>query len=233
MTRADTLFFDINETLLDLAPLKESIGAALGGRGELLPLWFVTLLQYSLVHTAIGDYRPFGEIGVDVLRMVAGRHGIELSRARAEEAVLEPLTRLPAHPDVVPALTALRASGLRIVALANNSAAGIAAQFRFAGLTDLFDRVISTEEVGAFKPDLRTYAHGLAVTGSRPEGVVMVAAHAWDLAGARTAGLGTAFVRRAGQDLYPGVDRPDHVVADLGQLTERLLGPGPDAPRRG
>lgn len=32
------IFFDVNETLLDLTAMRSSVGEALGGRNELLPL---------------------------------------------------------------------------------------------------------------------------------------------------------------------------------------------------
>lgn len=40
MYKPKVLIFDVNETLLDLAPLKASVGEALGGRKEFVPLWF-------------------------------------------------------------------------------------------------------------------------------------------------------------------------------------------------
>lgn len=49
------MFFDVNETLLDLKPLKESVTKALGGHDELVGLWFSTLLHYSLVDTLTGN----------------------------------------------------------------------------------------------------------------------------------------------------------------------------------
>ncbi|SJN31622.1 Putative FMN hydrolase; 5-Amino-6-(5'-phosphoribitylamino)uracil phosphatase [Pseudoalteromonas sp. JB197] len=58
------LIFDVNETLLDLDSMRASIGEALGGREDLLPLWFSTMLHHSLVSTVIGDYQDFGQIGV-------------------------------------------------------------------------------------------------------------------------------------------------------------------------
>ena len=63
MTRPKVIFFDVNETLLDLTPVKKSVGEALGGRPELAPLWFTTLLQYSLVATVADRYLDFGEVG--------------------------------------------------------------------------------------------------------------------------------------------------------------------------
>jgi 2-haloacid dehalogenase len=50
----------------------------------------------------------------------------------------------------------------------------------------------------------------------------MIAAHAWDLAGAKTAGLQTAFIGRPGATLYPNVARPDYVVDSLTELTALL-----------
>lgn len=51
---------------------------------------------------------------------------------------------------------------------------------------------------------------------------MMVAAHAWDLAGAKNVGLQTAFIARPGTALYPNVEQPDYVVNDLPQLVELL-----------
>ncbi|MFG0335814.1 MAG: haloacid dehalogenase type II, partial [Maioricimonas sp. JB049] len=79
MKRPACLFFDVNETLLDLAGMKVSVAGALGSRDELLPLWFTTMLQYSLVTTVADRYDDFGTIGVAALQMVARNHDIDLS----------------------------------------------------------------------------------------------------------------------------------------------------------
>jgi 2-haloacid dehalogenase len=71
------LFFDVNETLLDLSAMKASVAAALGGREDLF--WFTTMLQYSLVATVGGDYEEFGAIGAAAMTTVAGNNQITLS----------------------------------------------------------------------------------------------------------------------------------------------------------
>lgn len=221
-----TLIFDVNETLLDLAPLEDTVGEALGGRREMLPLWFTTMLQYSLVESITGNYRDFAHIGVGALMMIGERHGIPIDRETAEAAIVEPFRRLPAHPDVEAALQAFVSDGFQVVALTNSSREGVAAQLTNAGIIELFDYVISTEDVQAFKPDPRPYQHALNVVGAQPHDALMVAAHAWDLAGARSVGLRTAFVARRGATLYPNVERPDHVVTDLTELVGTLTGRG-------
>jgi 2-haloacid dehalogenase len=53
--------------------------------------------------------------------------------------------------------------------------------------------------------------------------VLLVAAHAWDVAGALGAGCQAAFVARPGKVLDPLADPPGLVVTDLDELATRLL----------
>ncbi|MCC9643587.1 haloacid dehalogenase type II [Rhodopirellula sp. JC740] len=216
------LIFDVNETLLDLAPLKTSAGKALGGREDLLPLWFSTMLHYSLVETLSDQYHDFGEIGTAALLMVAESQGVELTEEEAKQAIIPAIRSLPPHPDVVQGIQRLKQAGYRIVSLTNSSSAGVEAQFQNAGLTELFERRYSVDMVGKFKPHPDTYAHVLRDLDVKPGEAMMVAAHAWDLAGAKNAGLQTAFIKRPGKTLYPNASKPDVIVADLNELAGRL-----------
>lgn len=225
MPTPKVLIFDVNETLLDLAPLKTSVGKSLRGREDLLPLWFSTMLHYSLVETLSGEYHSFGEIGTAALMMVAETEGINLTYDQAKEAIVTPLRSLPPHPDVIAGLKALRADGFRIVSLTNSSAVGVETQFKNAGLIDLFEKRYSVDSVKKFKPHPDTYRFVLSDLGVQPEEVLMVAAHAWDLAGAKNVGLQTAFIARPGKTLYPNVARPDYVVNDLPALRKVLNKP--------
>lgn len=58
--------------------------------------------------------------------------------------------------------------------------------------------------------------------GVKPEEVMMVAAHAWDLAGAKKVGLRTAFIARPGAPLHPNDAKPDYVTNNLLELEKRL-----------
>jgi 2-haloacid dehalogenase len=60
-----------------------------------------------------------------------------------------------------------------------------------AGLADLFERVFGVDEVEASKPDPRPYRLVLDELGE----ATLVAAHAWDCAGALRAGMSAVWVR--------------------------------------
>ncbi|CAA6677246.1 MULTISPECIES: haloacid dehalogenase type II [unclassified Lentimonas] len=222
MPTPKVIVFDVNETLLDLTPLKVSVGKALGGREDLLPLWFSTMLHYSLVETLSGSYHGFGEIGSAALRMLAEKHGIELSGEGATASIVPALQSLPPHADVVAGLKALAAQGGRLVTLSNSSSDETSAALRNAGLIDLLEQSYSVESVRKYKPHPDVYNGVLSDLGVQPHEVLMVAAHAWDLMGAKNVGLQTAFVKRPGAIGYPLAQQPDHVVEDLLQLAEVL-----------
>lgn len=218
--RPQVLFFDVNETLLDLAPLKTRIGDILVDPGQ-AELWFAMTLQHALAMTVAGQYAPFSDIGAGVLRMLARNSDLTVSEADARD-VLSGMTRLPPHPDVAPALQRMKAGGLRLACLTNSSQAGLAAQMQHSGLAPFFERQLSVESVGRFKPHADVYRWAAREMAREPGDCMLVAAHGWDVAGAKWAGLRTAFVAREGQQKFPLAPAPDVDVPDLGALAEAL-----------
>ena len=219
--RPKVLFFDVNETLLDLKPVTESVGQALGGRPELAPLWFTTLLQYSLVTTVADRYHDFGDIGAACLWMVAQSHGIDLAEDAAKKAVA-PIRALPPHPDVAPALERLRDAKYRLVRLTNGSDAAVADQLKHAKLDKLFDAALSVVGVGLYKPHAHVYRWAARRVGVDVSECLLVAAHGWDVAGAAWAGMRAAFVARPGQRPFPLGPTPDLSVPTLKELADEL-----------
>ena len=163
-----------------------------------------------------------GKIGVAALMMVAHNNNIEISEDQAKDAIVPPLLSLPAHADVKAGLSQLESAGYKLVTLTNSSNYGVTTQLENAGLTDFFAARMSIEDIQVYKPDLRAYRWALEKLGVKPEEALMVAAHGWDVAGAKAAGMQTAFVARPGKALYPLAQAPDYVVKDLNELVKAL-----------
>ncbi|MDI6045879.1 haloacid dehalogenase type II [Flavobacterium yafengii] len=222
LQRPKVLFFDVNETLLDLNSMKKSIGAALGGHPELMSLWFTTMLQYSLVTTVANQYHDFGTIGAAALIMVAHKNGIDITDKQAKDAVA-PILSLPAHPEVKEALLLLRREGFKLVAFTNSSNKAVEMQLKYAGIHDLFDDVLSIEDVGKFKPHADTYNWAAKKMGLKPNECMLIAAHGWDVAGANWAGWQTAFVSRPGQQLFPLANLPEINKENILLVAQKLI----------
>lgn len=217
------IFFDVNETLLDITAMKKQIATVLEGKDHLLSLWFTTMLHYSLVMSASKQYKPFGHIGAAALQMVAANHGITISEEKARAVVVKSMQNLPPHPEVKEALSTLKKAGYRLVALTNSSKESLEKKFENVGLTHYFDELLSIESVEKFKPFTETYTWAAAQMNTKPEECMLIAAHGWDVAGALWAGWRAAFVSRPGQQLFPLAPKTEIAAADLKKIASILI----------
>jgi 2-haloacid dehalogenase len=213
--------FDVNETLLDLAAMDPHFQRIFGDAGVRLA-WFDQMIQSALVATVTGAYSQFGAHAMAALEMTAERAGAGLGDGD-REAIANQIRRLPAHPEVAGALGRLRDAGLRLAALTNSTEQVARAQLESAGLIDAFELVLSADTVRRLKPAPEPYRMAAERLGVAVGEVRLVAAHAWDVAGAARAGCATAFVARPGKVLDPLVERPDVVGADLAEVADAIL----------
>jgi 2-haloacid dehalogenase len=215
------LAFDVNETLLDLSALdglfEESLGDA-----ALRPQWFAQTLQLAFVGAITDRYVDFTSAQRAALAIVAERAGVPLAGA-AEDAILARMRALPPHPDVPEALARVREAGFTVATLTNSPLDVVRDQLTNAGLDDRFDAVLSADEVRALKPRREPYELVASRFGVAPADVRLIAAHAWDVAGALAAGCAAAFVARPGMVLSPLGERPDIVDADLREIAEQIV----------
>ena len=219
--RSVILVFDVNETLLDLAaldgPFEQVFGDAAVRRE-----WFQQLLQSALVSTVTDAYADFGSVGRAALTMVAERRGRELTESEIGE-ILGTVKRLPPHPEVRDALQRLRDGGFRLATLTNSTVPVVEAQLEHAGLAALFERMVSADAARRLKPAPEAYRWAARELEIDLGQMQVVAAHAWDVAGALRAGCLAAFVARPGMVLDPLAPRPEVVGADLAEVATALL----------
>jgi len=217
-SRPAAVVFDVIETLMPLAPLRERFTAA-GLPPHLLDLWFTRTLRDGMALAATGGYAPFPEVAGQALRAVSGYRADSAQAA----SVLAGLSELPAHPDALPAAELLAGAWVRLGCLTNGSAALTSSFVERAGLGPFIERVISVQEAGTWKPTAVVYRHAASVLGVEPGGLALVAAHAWDCHGAKRAGLTTGWASRL-EGRYGSLFVPADVTgADLTDVARGLL----------
>ncbi|HEX2133719.1 MAG TPA: haloacid dehalogenase type II [Actinophytocola sp.] len=126
---------------------------------------------------------------------LVARHGVDVGVADRERLV-RAWHRLPAWPDSVSGLARLSLH-YTLAALSNGGFALLTNLVKAAGLP--FDCVLSAELARAYKPDAAVYRKAAELLDVHPREVLMVAAHTWDIDGAREAGMRTAFLVRPGE----------------------------------
>ena len=195
--------FDLNGTLLDISAVGDDL------------LHEALFAAMTLNH--VSEYRPLPEL----MAAAAARRHAALGAPPVAE-VKAALAAMPAYPEAPAALDRLADAGLRLAVLTNSPTERAEAGLRGAGLRDRFERVIGTDQVGAFKPDGRVYRHGLAALGAEPADATMVAAHWWDLRGAREVGMRVAWVARGEGALSSLLPDPDAQGADLLEVADAI-----------
>ena len=220
----DAVAFDVNETLFSLARLRPAFDAV-GLDPDLVPLWFARLLRDGFALTALGGYRPFADLAGDALRGLATDRIGEAQVAN----VLGAFRELDPHPDVEPALRLLRDAGIPAVTLTNGSADLVAGLLRRAGLDGYLRANLSVDAVRRWKPAPAPYRYAAGQLGVDPSRLALVAAHAWDCAGAGRAGLRTGWLPRTEPRWPDAFPPPDVTADDLPSLVGALL----DQPRAG
>ncbi|MDN5565239.1 MAG: haloacid dehalogenase type II [Psychrobacter sp.] len=217
------LVFDVNETLLDIETLAP-LFTRLFGHERILREWFAQLILYSQAMTLSQLYTPFGELGVGALQMTADIHNVTLTDDDINE-LKELMSKMPAHPDAVPALTKLRDAGFRLVTLTNSASSDSPTPLEKAGLSEFFERSFSVEDVKRFKPAPETYQMVAKELSVEMSDLCLVACHLWDTIGAQAAGCQGAFLKRPYNAMLPAsnVPIPNFMASDLVTLSDQII----------
>ena len=214
--RPEVVAFDVNETLLDLAPVRATLVEA-GQPESLLGTVFARTLLTGFAAATTGTWCRFRDA---------------FDAALAQECDLDPHARtqvaeafgeLAPYPDVGPALRRLAQAGVRVVTLTHGSPGVAEAALARGGVTPLVERSLSSEAIRAWKPSREVYLWAAGTCDVDPGRMALVAAHGWDVLGAQRAGLTGAWFPRSERS-YPAVYEPPHVSAtDLGGAVDALL----------
>jgi 2-haloacid dehalogenase len=211
--------FDAYGTLLDVHAAMQRHADRLPPDWERISAeWRNKQLEYTWVRTLTGPahHRTFWQVTQDALAFVAAGHGI------TDPAVLDLLRdayrRLPAYPDTVPTLRALRAQGIQTAILSNGDPAMTDAAVQAGGLAPLLDAVLSVEDVGVFKPDPRVYPLMTRRFGLEPAQIAFVSSNAWDAQAAAAFGARVFWCNRKAQPDEYGLSAMATVIPGLDAL---------------
>jgi 2-haloacid dehalogenase len=210
--------FDAYGTLFDVHSVSSLAEQLYPGCGDALSqLWRQKQLEYSWLRTMSRRYKPFWEITRDALRHAAARLGLALDAA-SETRLMNQYASLSAFPENLEALRALKAAGLPLGILTNGNRDMIDVSVRSAGMTGLFDHVLSSQQVEAFKTTDRLYALAPEAFGCRARQILFVSSNCWDAIGATWYGYTSFWINRAGAPIEQLDTEPDHTGSLLTEV---------------
>jgi 2-haloacid dehalogenase len=205
-------------TVFDPSSVFAVAEAMFPGQGAALAAaWRTRQFEYTWLRTVAGRYDDFWTVTGDALVFAARAMRLELTTA-GHQRLMQAFLDMTAYPDAPAALFALRQSGLRLGFLTNMTAAMVEAAVRNARLEGLFEYVLSTDRVQAYKPDPRAYQIGIDAFRLARDAIVFAAFGGWDAVGAKWFGYRTFWVNRAGAAPEQLGSEPDGAGRDLRDL---------------
>lgn len=219
--KLSVIIFDVNETLLDMKPLKQAINRQLE-HPKAFRVWINMLLHYSLVESSIGEFHDFSKIADATLDMAASALNVKIT-AKNKKLTLAHIIKLKPFPEVKKNLRALKEKGFRLATLSNSSQSVLNAQLKYAGLDKYFEKNLSVEQIKKYKPFPETYTWACTELKVDTVEAMLVAVHGWDVTGAMKTGMNAAFVERKGQSLYSLVSPPDIKGKDISEVAKKII----------
>ncbi len=220
--RVQAVTFDATGTLFHCPTLASLYAAALRRHGVDLEegdvaRWFPIAWKESDCRVSLGGDRfkdhPRGEKGFweDLVRRLCLLAGHEAPSAFAAAELFQVFARGSSwqlFPEVEEVLDDLRQGGFRLAVISNWDSR-LHTLLTDLGLTDRFETVVVSSEVGHAKPDPRIFRAAEARLGLQPSQILHVGDHRLqDFEGAAAAGLQSFLIDRAGnQDLRSAAAR--------------------------
>jgi 2-haloacid dehalogenase len=233
-TGIKAMTFDIQGTVVDYYQPFTKVSGDLSVRKGLTIDWPVFLADWtsaaaSIIQEIIAGKRSWnaaGEVYREALDQVLTRRSLSDTFAEADRLELMSVWgKMTPWADSVEGIERLKRK-FTVAALSN---AGMAAVISISKRGDIpFDAVLTGELVRAYKPSMDVYRAAATYLGFRSDQIMMVAAHKWDLKGAKEAGFKTAYVPRPLENgPHSKVDRSpetfiDVVAEDLVDLSEKV-----------
>jgi 2-haloacid dehalogenase len=190
--------FDAYGTLFDFNSAAARCRDVLGDKAdELSAMWRMKQLTYTWLRGLMGKHADFWRVTGDALDFCLETMGIEDSALR--DRLMDCYLNIDAFPEVVGVLKRLKAGGLKTAILSNGSPRMLEAAVKHTGTADLFDAVLSVEEVGVFKPHPSVYRLCVDRLDVPAERISFQSSNAWDAVAAGTFGMKVVWINRYGQ----------------------------------
>ena len=218
MSDKKIVVFDIIGTCFSLEKPRQQL-IELGAPNCALELWFAQALRDAFAFSHAGGYRPLQEILQAQLPRTLQTFNLKLNSAQKAQ-IIATLKELELQPFAKEAFAVLVEAGWKIVALTNGTQDSTHNLLERAGVQKYFSEVYSCDAISVTKPHQDVYQ---MIRTDNLDKVWLVAAHAWDIAGAKRAGMKTAFVKQLEKEYLAVYPQPHITVENLLEAAHQII----------
>ena len=217
MSDRGIVVFDIIGTCFSLEKPRQRL-IELGAPNYALELWFSQALRDAFAFSHAGKYQPLKQILQAELPRTLKLLEIDFNTEQLSE-IMTTFSKLELQSSATEAFEALTREGWKIVALTNGSEESTRNLLQSAGVQQYFTEVYSCDAIAVTKPHQDVYK----MIQDNLQDVWLVAAHAWDIAGAISVGMKTAFVSQLEKDYLEVYPQPQITVVSLIEAARQII----------
>jgi 2-haloacid dehalogenase len=209
--------FDAYGTLFDVNSAARGAQDSIGAKWQpLAELWRAKQLQYTWLRSLAARHADFWQITGDALDFALGSLHVEDPALRAR--LMDLYLILNVYPEVPQVLKGLKEAGMKLAIVSNGSPGMLAAAATNAGIADLFDAILSVEEVKVFKPHPSVYRLACTRLNVTAAQVCFLSSNGWDAYCAKAFGFHVLWCNRLGQPPERIPETPDAQIGTLREL---------------
>ena len=213
----DACVFDAYGTLFDFNSAASAARDELGEDWQRLSdLWRLKQPQYAWLRGLAQHHADFRQVTGDALDFALA--SLKIERPGLRDRLMDLYLRLTTYPEVPAMLRELKGRGMKLAILSNGTPPMLAAVVRNSGLEDVFDAVLSVEEVGVYKPHPSVYRLAAERLQIAPARICFLSSNGWDAYSAKAFGFRVLWCNRFGQAPERIPATPDGEIGDLGAL---------------
>jgi len=220
----EALVFDAYGTLFDLSSVVEHCEKIFPEQGaKISQLWRQKQLEYTWLRSLMNNYANFETVTRESLRFTLSY--LELAFTEdIIETLFQAYLNLKPFPEIAGSLR-IAAPRARLAVLSNGTDYMLKEIISRSGLASMFVEVMSVDQIKTYKPDPKVYALAQTKLNIHPKDkILFVSSNTWDVAGAKSFGLLTAWINRGSS--MPFIEfglRSDFRVSNLGELVARVF----------
>ena len=212
--------FDAYGTCFDINSAAEKLATKIGDNWmSFSTTWRTVQLEYTWLRSMMKKHADFWKITEDSLDFAMKSHNINKN---FRNELLQLYKKLEPYPELNKCLNDLKAKQIKTCILSNGSPTLLDELTINAKVRELFNDIISIEEVGIYKPDPRVYELVTKRYSCKPEEVCFMSSNTWDVVGGGYFGYKSVWVDRFNKN-FDNLDyNPNYKIKDLSDLIKML-----------
>lgn len=208
--------FDAYGTCFDINSAAQNLAKEIGKDWlSFSTTWRTVQLEYTWLRSLMKKHEDFWRVTEDSLDFAMESHKID---KKFRSKLLELYKKLNSYPELVTCLKNLKEKNVKTCILSNGSPSLLNELTAHAKVQDLFDDLISIEEVGIYKPHPKVYELVTKKFDCKPDEVCFLSSNTWDIVGGGIFGYQSIWVDRFGKTFDKLGYQPKFKIKDLSEL---------------